>query len=237
MTSVIEISALSVSRGGAAIIPSLSLAVSRGHWFGLMGANGSGKTTLMRAVAGRLDIAAGSCRIEGIECAEDRDHRARAIGFAPPIEHLPHALTLRTLLELAGDPVEIQEHRERTLWSALGIEALLDRPVGQYSSGMRQRAAIALAFAAKRPLVFLDEPFNWLDPVAAFDARTALLAKVAEGLTLVTALHDLSTLCTCCHEGAVMANGRITLSLDQARLQSGRRNIAEFEQEMIAALR
>lgn len=237
MTSIIDISELSVSRGDATIIPGLSLSLSHGQWFGLMGANGSGKTTLLRALAGRLPIHHGSCRIAGIECADNRDHRARTIGFAPPIEYLPPSLTLRTLLELAGDPVEIQESRERDLWSALGIHALLDRAIAQYSSGMRQRAAIALAFAAERPLVVLDEPFNWLDPVAAFDARAVLSARVDEGLTLVTALHDLATLCSCCHEGAVMAKGRITLELDRATLQNGRVDIANFEQKMIAALR
>lgn len=159
------------------------------------------------------------------------------MGFAPPIEALPPLLTFRTAFELAGERVENQQRRNDQLWSALGIAALLDRTIGEASSGMRQRATIAIAFAAPTSIVILDEPFNWLDPVAAFDTRAALAAKVASGTTLVTALHDLTTLCGFCDRGVVMTDGQATLQLDTDELRGGERDPRGFENGMIAALR
>jgi ABC-2 type transport system ATP-binding protein len=102
---------------------------------------------------------------------------------------------------------------------------------------MRQRAAIALAFATPCRIVILDEPFNWLDPVAAFDVRAVLARMVADGLALVTALHDLTTLCGFCDSGIVLAKGRVSLRLDTAMLRAGRHDAARFESDLVAALR
>ena len=102
---------------------------------------------------------------------------------------------------------------------------------------MRQRVAIAAAFAEGKPVVILDEPFNWLDPVAAFDVKQVLRAMVDQGLTLITALHDLSTLTQYCDAGAMMADGRIALRLDQAALREGAQDMPAFERRMIEALR
>lgn len=233
----IELAVVSVKRADRDVVHDISTAVASGRWLGIIGANGSGKTTLLRAIAGRLPIAAGRCSVEGRDVTDDRSARAKTVGFAPPIERLPSLLTVRRLLELAGDTIEVQEARNSELWVALEIAKLLDRPIGECSSGMCQRAAIALAFAAPTSIVILDEPFNWLDPVAAFDARSALAAKVRSGMTLLTAFHDLSTLCAACDEGIIMADGRISLELDQSRLRAGARDIDAFEHEMIEALR
>jgi ABC-type multidrug transport system ATPase subunit len=237
MTAAIEVSALSVVRSGRTIVSDLSATVASATWFGVIGANGSGKTTLLRAIAGRLPVSGGSCAIFGKDHAGERDARAKAIGFAPPIERLPGLLRVRELLEYAGDPIEVQQERYPALWQALGIKNLLDVPAGECSSGMRQRAALALAFALPTRIVILDEPFNWLDPIAAFDTRTVFASMVTEGLTLVTALHDLTTLCGFCDNGIVMTKGRISLNLDRPTLRAGRNDAARFESDLVAALR
>lgn len=237
MTDAIAITGLTVNRGGRPIVHNVSAAIAAASWFGVLGANGSGKTTLLRAIAGRLPVGGGSCMIFGDELSHDRSARGRAIGFALPIEYLPVLLKVRELLDLAGDPVAVQQERNAALWHALGIAELLNVTVGVCSSGMLQRAALALAFAVPSRIVILDEPFNWLDPVAAFDVRAVLAGMVNEGLTVVTALHDLTTLCGFCDCGIVLANGRVSLQLDKARLCAGRDDAARFERELVAALR
>lgn len=237
MSAALAITDLNIDRGGAPIVHDVSAAFTPASWFGVIGANGSGKTTLLRAIAGRLPIARGSCALFGQECAQNRAARAQAIGFAPPIEHFPASLRLRQLLELAGDPIGAQQERNRDLWNALGLAELLNIPAGECSSGMRQRAAIALAFATPCRVVILDEPFNWLDPVAAFDVRAVLARMVSDGLALVTALHDLTTLCGFCDSGIVLTKGRVSLTLDTAMLRAGRQDAARFESELVAALR
>lgn len=237
MTPALELQRVCVSRGGQPIVRDASASVQPRSWFGIIGANGSGKTTLLRAVAGRLPITSGSCAVEGRELATIRAERARNIGFAPPIEHLPAGLQLKELLTLAGGDIVEQEQRCDDLWHALQISSLLGRKMGECSSGMRQRASIALAFANPVSLVILDEPFNWLDPVAAFDTREALAAMVGEGLTLITALHDMATLCGFCDAGIVMTEGRVTLTLSADELNAGQQDQRQFERGIIGALR
>ncbi|GAA3790970.1 hypothetical protein GCM10022600_09790 [Qipengyuania pelagi] len=115
MIAAIAFTGLTVNRSGRPSVHDVSAAISPASWFGMIGANGSGRTTLLRAMAGRLPIGAGSCAILGEEQAHDRSARARAVGFAPPIEHLPTLLKVRELLSLAGDPAAFQQERSAGL--------------------------------------------------------------------------------------------------------------------------
>ena len=236
MTSLVG-ERLRIERGGAAVIDGVDLAVDAGCWLGVIGANGSGKTSLLRALAGRLPIAAGRLAIDGCETAEDRAARASRIGFAPPIEMLPAALRAGDVLALAGDDLAAALDRLGPLREALAIDGLIDRIIGTCSAGMRQRIAIACAFACGRDAVVLDEPFNWLDPVAAYDVRTALRNMVDDGMLLVTALHDLTTMVAACDRGLLLSAGRVALAIDETALAASRHDPAAFERRMIAALR
>ncbi|MDP5279273.1 ATP-binding cassette domain-containing protein [Sphingomonas sp. DG1-23] len=235
MTVLIDLATVSVERAGRGVVCDVDLRIPKASWTGIIGANGSGKTSLLRALAGRLPFAGGSCRILGDECAGDRAGRASRIGFAPPADKLPDALRGRDLLAFLGTGLE--RPGARLLREALGLDMLLGRWIGDCSAGMRQRIAVAAAFAEGKDIVVLDEPFNWLDPVAAFDLREALRAMVDEGLTLITALHDLSTLAIACDAGLMLADGRAVLKLDKAVLRSAAADLAGFERRTIHALR
>jgi len=237
LSIVIQLRGASVDRGGKRVVRDVDLALSAGTWLGLIGANGSGKTSLLRALAGRLPFAGGACVIDGADLAQDRLARAGRFGFAPPADRLPEALRVRDLLALVGGDLDATRDRLGLIRTVLGIDSLIDRWVGDCSAGMRQRAAIALAFAGGHSLVVLDEPFNWLDPVAAFDLRHALRTLVDGGLTLVTALHDLGTLATACDEGMMLADGRVALAIDRAMLERASRDPQAFERQTIDLLR
>ena len=237
MKTAIHLTGSSVDRSGRRVVHDVDLAVPTGSWFGLIGANGSGKTSLLRALAGRLPFATGTCLIDGVDLVENRMARAERFGFAPPADRLPDALRIRDLLELTGGDVDKACERLGPVRAALGIDHLLHRWVGDCSAGMRQRAAIALAFAGGHSIVVLDEPFNWLDPVAAFDLRQALRTLVDNGLTLLTALHDLGTLATVCDEGMMLADGRVALMIDRPTLAQAGRSPQEFERQTIDLLR
>jgi len=237
MTAMIVIEGLAVRRGGQRVVEAIDLSIAAAAWFGLIGANGSGKTSLLRAVAGRLPIDSGRCTIADRDVTGDRAARAWQIGFAPPVEALPASLRGGELLAMVGGSRDAALARLAPLADALDLVGLLDRWIGDCSAGMRQRLAVALAFAAGSRIVILDEPFNWLDPVAAFDLKAALRAMVADGLTLVTALHDLATLATCCSAGAMLASGRVARRLDTATLALAASDPHRFERETIDVLR
>ncbi|TCM00431.1 ATP-binding cassette domain-containing protein [Sphingomonas sp. PP-CC-3G-468] len=237
MNPIIDLTAVSIERTGERVVRHVDLTVFEGSWFGLIGANGSGKTSLLRALAGRLPFASGSCRIDGKEMIADRPARATYFGFSPPADTLPDALRGREVLELVGGDIETIWPRLGPLRGALGLDALLDRWIGDCSAGMRQRITIALAFVQGHTRVILDEPFNWLDPVAAFDLRQALRAMVDNGLTLMTALHDLGTLAVACDAGIMLAGGTVAMELDSRLLETAAQDPQAFERQTIDRLR
>lgn len=237
MTPAVLLRGVAVERGGRLAVHGVDLTVTRGTWFGLIGANGSGKTSLLRALAGRLPFAAGSCRVDGHELVAQRSERALRFGFSPPADKLPEALRVRSALELVGGDIDGVCSRLGPLEVALGLAPLLNQWIGDCSAGMRQRVAVAAAFAGGHSIVVLDEPFNWLDPVAVFDLREALRAKVDGGLTLVTALHDLVTLATACTAALMLADGKVAMTLDSDMLRMAARDPHAFERRTIDRLR
>lgn len=235
----IETRDLVVLRGDHRAVDRVSFVIEGPGWTGLVGANGSGKTSLLRAIAGRLAGQEGAILLDGADRTADRAGRAAAIGFAPDAAALPESLTGRELFAIlggegigleAGDPLA-------PLRRALAFDAFFDQRIFTLSAGMRQRLAIFCAFLSRPRAVLLDEPFNWLDPICAFDTKQALGALAGEGLTLVTALHDMASLVQHCSAGLLLAEGRIRRHLGPDDLAAGRRDYARFEAEMIAGLR
>ena len=236
----IEVQELVVLRGGHRAVDRVSFVVEGAGWTGLVGANGSGKTSLLRAIAGRLASEKGAILLDGADLAADRAVRAAAIGFAPEAAALPESLTGRELFAiLGGDEVGTGPADPLgPLRDALAFDAFFDQRIFTLSAGMRQRLAIFCAFLSRPRAVLLDEPFNWLDPICAFDTKQALGALVAaKGLTLVTALHDMTSLVQHCGAGLLRADGQIRRRLGPAEMTAGRRDYAAFEAEMIAGLR
>lgn len=239
MTPRLEIAALCVDRGGRRVVADLSYAHGGPGWIGLVGANGSGKTTLLRAVAGRLPIRSGRIALCGVDCANDRAARAARVGFAVEGAMLPDDLTPRELFAISAKRREaIDDPALQGLRAALNLESFIDRRCGALSAGMRQRVALLAAFLDLPGVVILDEPFNWLDPLTAFDTKRAMRALVAEqGVTLITALHDVSTLTAYCDRGMLMSAGRIALTLEEAELRAGLADPVGFEARMVDRLR
>jgi ABC-type multidrug transport system ATPase subunit len=236
----VAISDLVVDRGGFRAVDGVSLSLDGGAWMGLVGANGSGKTSLLRAITGRLEAQGGSILVDGEERIADRGWRARAFGFAPDPSALPAALTGRQLFSILGSDATGLGHGDplRGVRAALDFEAFLDRRIATLSAGMRQRLALFCAFLNRPRAVILDEPFNWLDPICAFDTREALKALVAaEGLALLTALHDMATLIGYCDRGLLLSEGRVALRLGAEEIRAAAGDYPAFEAKVIAGLR
>lgn len=237
MSAALHVEKLSVLRGATPAVRGVTLDAPAGAWFGLIGANGSGKTSFLRAVAGRLPAQGGRVLIDGADLSGDRAARARAIGYAPDPSMLPEALTARAILTLAGGDIDTALAGLGPLAPALEIPRLIDLTIGACSAGMRQRIAIACAFARPTAITILDEPFNWLDPLTAYDLRCALREKVDGGHTLVTALHDLTTLAGSCDAGALLAEGRVAFAIDADAIAAARADPLAFERVTIEHLR
>ncbi|MFW7266916.1 ATP-binding cassette domain-containing protein [Gluconacetobacter sp. Hr-1-5] len=237
MTPVVSLRGAQVAHQGRTVVHAIDLDIPRGSWFGLVGANGSGKTSLLKALAGRLPFSGGACLIDGRDMIADRAGRAEQFGFAPPADRLPDSLRGCEMLAFVGGNLDRVHRNLGPLRQALGLDKLLDQWIGNCSAGMKQRLALAAAFAGGQKLVILDEPFNWLDPVAIFDLRLALRQMVDDGLTLITALHDLNALVVACDGGLILSHGKKRIDLSRGMLRDAAASPSLFEKEMIDILR
>jgi ABC-2 type transport system ATP-binding protein len=239
MTRSVRLESACVDRGGTRVIHGVSLDHSGPGWIGVIGANGSGKTSLLRTLAGRLPLAGGRVELDGRDVSHDRAARAQAIGFAPDANMLPDDLSPAELFALTAfrPGAAAPDPELEPLHMALGIDRILHRKLLTLSAGTRQRVAIYSAFINRPAIVILDEPFNWLDPLTAFDCKQALLGLVERGLLLVTALHDVSTLVGYCTRGLLLADGAVALEMDAADLAAGRADPVGFEHRIVDHLR
>ena len=150
----------------------------------------------------------------------------------PDQTELPALLTGADLVDLlslsrGGEPGLAHEVHE-----ALGLGSLLGLRIGAMSSGMRQRLAVHSAFIGERPVLVLDEPFNWLDPLAAHDLRGLLRRATEQGRTVITTLHDAAAFVLNCDEGLVLHEGGVLRRYEAGVLPVLRTDIAAFEADL-----
>ena len=224
---------LSVSRKGREILHRVSLGAKPG-WFGVLGINGSGKTTLLKALCARLDIAAGRVVWRGRDLTQENAERARCFGFAPQLDTLPPGVTAGELIGLVADLRGCDARGPGGIYQALGLDGLRDKMIGNMSSGMKQRVSLFCAFLGEPELVLLDEPFNWLDPVAAYDLKREIRSWVESDRCVVTALHDVGTFVTRCDAGILIHKGEVVRTFDRDQLKQGRLDPQGLEDEIHA---
>lgn len=232
--SGLEVSGVSVRRGGRRVVEDVSFTVPTGQWCGLIGVNGAGKTTLLRAMAGRLPSEAGEVRLNG-EVLASAQARAGRIAISTAPERLPGAVTVgRLTMEVArAHGAEPWPEPLARLAEALALDEIKDQPIHRLSAGQKQRAAIYLTFVGAPEVVLLDEPFNALDPLIAFELKRALKRLAASGLILITALHDLPTVALHCDRGLLLSHGRLAEVFDPEALDAARENPGRFEAEVL----
>ena len=231
MSALLTVGNLSVSyrRDGAAIraVDGVDLTVPAGVMLGLVGESGCGKSTLARALMGVLP---GNARIEGgsiylagedllaIAPEQRRERLWRDISFVPqtamnaldPVYRLRDQMR-EVLIERGGMTRAAADRRAAELFGAVGLNArrLEDFP-HQFSGGMRQRAAIAMALALSPKLIIADEPVTALDVIVQRQVLDTLRTLGRElGLAAIIVTHDISVVAYLCGITAVMYAGRI----------------------------
>ncbi len=161
---------------------------------GFLGPNGAGKTTLLRLLTGQLKPSTGLVTIDGVRPWNNYRIFAQ-IGYCPEEDAFWKYLTGReyvvSLLRMQGLPgdeaVKLAEQAIRTV----GMEQDLDRRIGGYSKGMRQRIKLAQAIAHEPGVLFLDEPLNGMDPVGRRKTIDLIKRMGDEGRTVVVSSHIL----------------------------------------------
>lgn len=190
MHDILDAHALTKRYGGRTVLDGVSLGIPAGTIHGLLGPNGSGKTTCLHLVTGLIQPDAGTVLVDEIDVA--RPASRLGFGFAPDDLPMPSSLTGREYLALHHALRERDDTaRAAELADLLRVADALERPVGDYSHGMRRKLQLIAALAHQPRLLVLDEPFRGLDPEAATALRTLLVAFARAGGAVLVATHDL----------------------------------------------
>jgi ABC-2 type transport system ATP-binding protein len=188
---------------------------------GLLGPNGAGKTTLLHMLAGFLAPSAGTVTVLGRSPSRDPSVY-RQIGLVPEREAVYPFLTgldyVRFNARLQGLPNA--ERASRDAIHRVGLDDAMDRPIGTYSKGMRQRAKVAGALVHDPQVLLLDEPFNGMDPRQRLAMMDLLSQMAVVGRTILFSSHILEEVERVGTEILVMVAGRLAASGDYRAIRA-----------------
>ena len=195
-------------------VDGINLVVEPGEIFGLLGPNGAGKTTTMKMLATLLIPTSGTIRVLGTDPLErPREVRARLGAMLSGERSLYWKLTGRENLEYFAALYHVPPAETKTrIANVLAAVKLADRAedyVERYSTGMRQRLALARALLPDPPLVILDEPTVGLDPQSSRDLRDRVRDLRAQGRTVLLTTHYMEEADQLCDRIAIIDHGRI----------------------------
>ena len=196
--NLIETHDLCKKYGSNMVIKHVNMHVPEKAIYGFVGENGSGKTTIMRLITGLAEVTSGSFTLFGVENTNRKIHGVRKqisaiVETASLVPTLTALDNMRYQELYSGIKLTPEERSE--LLKKVHLENVGNKKVKNFSLGMRQRLAIALALMNKPKLMFLDEPMNGLDPEGIAELRDLLIdLNQKEGITVLISSHILSEL-------------------------------------------
>ncbi len=210
--------------GDFVAVDNLDLRVAAGQFFGFLGPNGAGKSTTIKMLTGLLAPSAGRIQILGTDLVADPVAVKSQIGVVPEGMSLFGRLTGAEYLNFVGRMYGLDRRTaaERTA-ELLEFMQLANEPsklVTDYSHGMQKKLALAAAVIHGPKVLFLDEPFEGVDAVAAGTLKNMLQRMIARGATVFLTSHVLEIVERLCSHIAIIHQGRLVAqgSLEELRV-------------------
>ncbi|MFE5887254.1 ABC transporter ATP-binding protein, partial [Streptomyces hydrogenans] len=220
----------------------VDLVLPAGKFIGLVGPNGAGKTTTLSMITGLLRPDSGRIRVAGHDVWRDPESVAQVkarIGILPEGLRLFERLSGRELLaysgRLRGLPGAEVDKRATQLLDVLDLAGSQHKLVVDYSTGMRKKIGLAAALLHNPDVLFLDEPFEGVDPVSAQTIRGVLERYTSSGATVVFSSHVMELVESLCDWVAVMAGGRIRAQGPLAEVKGSAATLQEAFLELVGA--
>ncbi len=212
---LLRISGLTKTYPGVTALDDLTLDVPPGR-IGLVGANGAGKSTLFRILLGLSHPTAGHVEVCGIQVARDPIAVRSRLGYMPEHDCLPLDQTaadvVSTFGELSGLPARAARQRASDVLDLVGLDEARFRPIGGFSTGMRQRAKLAQALVGDPELVLLDEPTAGLDPIGREEMLQLVDRLGSFGISVLMATHLLDDVQAVCDHVVMINAGKLVVS-------------------------
>jgi ABC-2 type transport system ATP-binding protein len=188
-TAAVDATGLVKVFGQLRAVDGIDLEVQQGEIFGVLGPNGAGKTTALRMLATLLSIDAGQARVFGVDVAREPHRVRQLIGITGQYASVDEDLTATENLWMFGRLQGLRSADARAsakrLLAQFDLEEAADRPIAQFSGGMRRRLDLAASLITRPPLIFLDEPTTGLDPRTRGQMWDTIRGLVDEGCTVL----------------------------------------------------
>ena len=222
---VVELRDLRRTFGELVAVDQLDLTVQRGQFLGFLGPNGAGKSTTIKMMTGLLRPTSGSIRILGMELTENSVEVKRRIGVVPEGLALFERLTGTQLLNFVGRMYGVERmtaaQRAAELLEFMGLAEAADQLVADYSHGMKKKIALAAAVIHGPEILFLDEPFEGVDALAARTLKEMLSRFIQKGGTIFLTSHVLEVVERLCSHVAIINHGKLVVSGSIEELRTG----------------
>ncbi|HZU30700.1 MAG TPA: ABC transporter ATP-binding protein [Candidatus Angelobacter sp.] len=206
-------------------VDDLNLAVEKQQFYGFLGPNGAGKSTTIKMLTGLLRPTSGEISILGRNLALDSVEIKRRIGVVPEGLALFERLTGAQLLNFVGRMYGLgrAQAAERTaeLLEFMDLTDSADKLVADYSHGMKKKTALAAAVIHGPEILFLDEPFEGVDAIAATTLKRLLQRFISHGGTVFLTSHVLEVVERLCTHIGIIQSGRLVASGSLEELRTG----------------
>jgi ABC-2 type transport system ATP-binding protein len=210
--AVIETQDLTKIYNGQAAVENLTFNVNEGEIFGFLGPNGAGKTTTLLMLLGLTEPTSGSAKVLGLDPTREPIKVKSMIGYLQENMGFYSDLNARQMLQFVAElntlPVEIIDERITAALQTVGLDEEMDKKIGAYSRGMRQRLGIAELLIKDSKVAFLDEPTLGLDPDAT-NRMIELIQSLCKDkkMTILLSSHMLHQVQKICHRIGIMIKG------------------------------
>ena len=188
-TAAVDAAGLVKTFGRIRAVDGIDLHVRQGEIFGVLGPNGAGKTTALRMLATLLPIDAGQARVFGVDVAREPHRVRQLVGITGQYASVDEDLTATENLWMFGRLQGLRSADARAaaqrLLAQFDLEEAADKPIAQFSGGMRRRLDLAASLITRPPLIFLDEPTTGLDPRTRGQMWDTIRGLVTEGCTVL----------------------------------------------------
>lgn len=212
----IETKNLTRNFGALVAVNNLNLQIHKGTIFGFLGPNGAGKSTTVKMLTGLLQPTAGEALISGLSILTSPLEVKKKIGVLPEDLALFDSITIWEHLLMSGPIYGLArnetESRAMQLLKYLDLSASRNVYVDQASSGMRKKCSLAMALLHNPSVLFLDEPFEGIDPVSSRNIKDLLLLLASKGATIFLTSHILEVVERLVESFAIIVDGEIVCS-------------------------
>src|SRR5215475_15352463 len=209
--------------GPLTAVENVNLVVEAGQFFGFLGPNGAGKSTTIKMLTGLLAPSAGTIQILGTDLVANPVVVKQQIGVVPEGMALVGRLTGPEYLNFVGRMYglsrEIAVQRATELLEFMQLANEPKKLVADYSHGMQKKLALAAAVIHAPKVLFLDEPFEGVDAIAAGTLKSMLQGMISRGATIFLTSHVLEIVERLCSHVAIINRGQLVAqgSLDELR--------------------